>query len=70
MPTPEELQRQADAVARVRAARVERDNITERANRRLRRAILDAIATGASVQDVAIAAELSRQRIYQMMHEV
>jgi hypothetical protein len=68
MATPEELHRQAEAVARVRVARIERDRITGHANRRLKRAVMDAIATGASVQDIAVAAELSRQRIYQMIH--
>jgi transposase-like protein len=69
MPSPEDLRRQAEAVGRVRAARVQRDAATDRANKRLKRAILDALSLGASVRDVATAAELSRQRIYQMIHE-
>lgn len=69
MSTPEELRRQADAVAKVRALRVNRDNTVERANRLLKQAMRDAISLGASVRDVAAAANLSRQRIYQLVHE-
>lgn len=69
MPTPEQLRRQAEAVSRVRAARIERDKTTERVNKRLRRAILDAVSVGASVRNVAEAAEMSPQRVYQMIKE-
>ena len=69
MPTPEQLRRQAAAVSRVRAARTERDKTTERVNKRLRRAILDALSTGASVRNIAEAAEMSPQRVYQMIKE-
>jgi hypothetical protein len=63
--TPEQLQAQAEAIARVRAARIERDRITIE----LRRAIVDALNVGAAVKDVAAAAELTRQRIHQIASE-
>lgn len=69
MSTPEELARQAEAVARVRAARIQRDKAVAEGNARLRTEIVRAINTGASVRDVAVAAELSRQRIHQIINE-
>lgn len=69
MSTPEELALQAEAVARVRAARIQRDKSVNKANERLRTEIIRAIGTGASVRDVAVAAELSRQRIHQILNE-
>jgi hypothetical protein len=57
--TPEELARQAAAVAEVRAARIQL----------LRDKIIKALNLGASVKDVAAAAELSRQRIHQIINE-
>lgn len=62
MSTPEQVAAQAAALARVRAARMERDA----ANERLKVEILAAIATGASIKDIAVAANLSRQRISQI----
>lgn len=67
MPTPEQLRRQADAVARVRAARVEKDRTLDRATKRLNRAIRDAHATGVSVKNIAIAADVSPQWIYEVL---
>jgi hypothetical protein len=63
--TPEELARQAAAVARVRAARAQRDQSTAA----LRAAIIDAVNVGAEIRDVALAAELTRQRIHQIVDE-
>jgi len=72
MSTPEQLRRQADAVARVRATRIQRDKAdkaAERAQQKFRQAVLDAVSTGAAVRDIAIAAGLSPQRIYQIINE-
>lgn len=69
MPSPDQLRRQAEAVARVRAARVQRDKAVAAASNRLKKAILDATASGASVANIAEAAGLSKQRIYQVIHE-
>lgn len=65
MVTPEQLAAQAEAVARVRAARLNRD----RAAADLNAAILAALDVGAAVKDVAAAAELTRQRIFQIAQE-
>jgi hypothetical protein len=70
VPTPEELHRQAEALARVRAARVERDRVTADAAENLRRAIIDADRTGASVRDVAAAAGMSRQWVWQILRDI
>jgi hypothetical protein len=70
MSTPEQLRRQSDAVSRVRAARVQRDKAdkaAERAKQKFKQAILDAVSTDAAVRDIAIAAGLSPQRIYQII---
>jgi hypothetical protein len=67
--TPEELARQAEAIAAVRVARIERDKVVKQANMNLRAAILAALDAGASVRNVAVAAELTSQRIYQMINE-
>ena len=64
MSTPEQLRRQADAVSRDKA-----DKAAERAKQKFRQAILDAVSTGAAVRDIAIAAGLSPQRIYQIINE-
>jgi hypothetical protein len=56
---------QAEAVARVRVARIGR----ARATQELRDAIIAAVDIGASVTDVAAAAEVSRQRCYQILSE-
>jgi hypothetical protein len=69
MPTPDQLRRQAAAVAKVRAARVQRDKAVAFASNRLKQPIVDAVSTGAAVADVAVAAELSKQRVYQILHE-
>jgi hypothetical protein len=69
MSTPEQLRRQAEAVARVRAARVQRDKAVASTSKRLKKAIQDAASSGASVADIALAADLSKQRIYQVIHE-
>jgi hypothetical protein len=65
--TPEQLAAQAQAVAAVRAARVERDRVVTIASATLRRAIMAALDTGASVRNVAVAAGVTPQRIYQLM---
>ena len=72
MSTPEQLRRQSDAVSRVRAARIQRDKAdkaAERAGQKFKQSILDAVSTGAAVRDIAIAADLSPQRIYQILNE-
>ena len=69
MSTPSQLRRRAAAVSRVRAARVQRDKAVDTATQRLKQAILDAISAGASVRDIAVAAGMSRQRVYQILHE-
>jgi hypothetical protein len=63
--TPEQLAAQAEAVAAVRVARINRD----KANDNLRAAILAAVDTGASVRNVAMAAGITPQRVYQMLGE-
>jgi hypothetical protein len=67
--TPEELAAQAEAVARVRAARVQRDKAVKDSNQRLRAEIIRAVDVGASIRDVAKAAELTRQRVHQILNE-
>ena len=62
MSTPEQIAAQAQALARVRADKVERD----KANERLRASILAALATGAARKDVALAAGVSPQRVSQI----
>ena len=69
MSTPEELARQAAAVAEVRAARIQRDKAVKEGTKLLRDKIIKALNLGASVKDVAAAAELSRQRIHQIINE-
>lgn len=65
MSTPEQIAAQAAALARVRADRIARDA----ANERLRASILAALAAGAAKKDIAVAAEVSRQRISQIAQE-
>lgn len=48
---------------------MQRDKAVVAASNRLKRAILDAVASGASVANIAEAAGLSKQRIYQVIHE-
>lgn len=48
---------------------MQRDKAVASASNRLKQAILDAVSSGASVADIAIAANLSKQRIYQVIHE-
>lgn len=67
MPTPEQLRLQAEAVAKVRAARVQRDRAVEHATQQFKTAILAAVSSGAAVRDIAIAADMSPQRIYQII---
>lgn len=62
MITPEQAAQQAEALAKVRAARIRRD----RANEQLNREIRAALNIGARPKDVAVAAELSRQRVSQI----
>lgn len=61
--TPEELAAQAQAVAVVRAARIQRDQ----ARLRLEDAIRAAYAANAHVRDIAHAAGMSRQRVHQII---
>lgn len=64
--SPEQLRRQADAVARVRVARIQRDKVTEDAAEELERQIIAALDAGASVRNVAVAAGMTASRIYQI----
>lgn len=67
--TPDQVAAQAAALARVRADRIERDNAAKHVaaiDERFRQSILAALATGAAPKDVAVAADLSRQRISQI----
>jgi hypothetical protein len=67
--TPEQVAAQAAALAKVRADRIERDKAVETVeelDNRLRQSILAALEVGAATRDVALAAELSRQRISQI----
>lgn len=48
---------------------MQRDKAVADASKRLKASILNAVSAGASVADIAIAAELSKQRIYQVIHE-
>lgn len=60
---------QARALAKVRAARVKRDKAEEQveaANEDLKREIKAALDVGAATSDVAVAAHLSRQRVFQI----
>lgn len=61
--------RQAEALARVRAARAQRDRVVEEAAERLRLAILDAYRAGAAINDIAAAAGMSRQWIWTVTHD-
>jgi hypothetical protein len=63
--TPDELRQQLDAVTQVRVARIERD----RANEKLRAAIVKAMDAGAKPKDIAAAADISRQRVHQIYRE-
>jgi hypothetical protein len=58
---------QAEAVARVRSARVQRDRAVDLATQQFKQAVLDAVSSGAAVRDIAIAADMSPQRIYQIL---
>ena len=69
MSTPEQVVRQARALARVRAARIEKDRTTQQAdeaNEQFRQAVLAALETNAAVQDIAVAGQISRQRVFQI----
>lgn len=61
--TPRELAAQADAVRRVHIARINRDNAIEE----LEQAIRTAYEKGCAVKDIAAAAEVTRQRIFQIV---
>lgn len=63
--TPEELTRQAEAVARVRVARINRGKATDE----LKREIVAAVDAGAAIKDIAKAADFTRQRIFQIVKE-
>lgn len=65
MVTPDALAAQAQAVAKVKAARLQQD----RAIADLDAAIVAAYAAGAAVKDIAAAAGLSRQRIWQRVRK-
>jgi hypothetical protein len=65
MVSPEERAAQAEALAGVERARVERDD----AARRYRLAIVRAVRRGASPTDVAAAAGVTRARVYQIVDE-
>ena len=70
MATPEELARQARLLARVRAARENRDKadaLAANADQQLRSAIRAAYEAGAEVRDIVRAAGLSRHRIHQII---
>lgn len=69
MPTPEQLAAQAEAIAAVRIARLKRDKVSADAEQELRAAIRAAYDTGASVRNIAIAANRTPARIYQILHE-
>lgn len=69
MSTPEQLAAQAEAVARVRVARIKRDKAVAETSDELRREIIAAADIGASVRDIAVAAGLTRSRIYQLLNE-
>jgi hypothetical protein len=66
--SPEELARQAELVARVRAARARRDLAVEQTTAELHRAMRDAYDAGALVRDIAAAAGLTRQRVHQILN--
>jgi hypothetical protein len=67
--TPEQIAAQAETLARVRALRVKRDDAATTVaalDEQLRQAIMNALKQGAAPKDVAVAADLSRQRISQI----
>lgn len=66
--SPEELARQAELVAKVRAARARRDRAVADATAELHAAIHAAYRAGALVKDIASAADMSRQRVHQILH--
>lgn len=63
MTTPEQLRRQAEAVARVRAVRVQKEKAIDVHTRKLRQAIVAAAKVDAAVPDIALAADLTGSRI-------
>lgn len=72
VPTPDELAAQAEAVRRVKNARIERDRIAQMAadsSEQLQSAIMEALAMGAAVGDVAEAAEVSRQWVFKLRRQ-
>jgi hypothetical protein len=48
---------------------VQRDKAVKDSNQRLRAEIIRAVDVGASIRDVAKAAELTRQRVHQILNE-
>ena len=69
MTSPEGHAVQAQLLARVRAARVQRDESLEENTRLLHQAIRAALDAGTPVKDVAAAAGLTRQRIHQIARD-
>lgn len=69
VPTPDELAAQLVALRRVRSARLERERVTQSAQDKLRKAIIDALNTGASAADIAAASGFSRQWIDRLRRE-
>lgn len=63
--SPDDLARQAEAVARVRLARTRRDESADA----LRTEIVRAYRLGASVRDIAAAAEVSRQWVWRVVRD-
>ena len=63
VPTPDELAAQLAALRRVKTARIERERVTRSAQDKLRKAIIEALDTGASAADIATASGFSRQWI-------
>lgn len=63
VPTPDELAAQLAALRKVRTARLERERVTRKAQDNLRKAIIEALNTGASAVDIAAASGFSRQWI-------
>lgn len=69
VPTPDELAAQLAALRRVRSARQERERVTQLAQDKLRKAIIEALDTGASAVDIATASGFSRQWVDRIRRE-
>ena len=64
--TPNDLHRRANALTQVHAAKEQRDIAQEIFYTKVR----DAWAIGATMKDIAMAADITRQRVWQIIHSL